>query len=166
MEGRMTAYFDQAHEDLRGARGMGYGAMVERFDAVETRVVHDCTVAAMFPEFPPDLREAIHRVVLRYGIQTLPVNAPPADFDTPDEHKRRLDCLVGDLHSVFHELGGRLRPDPDWEGQYFTDNPLRFVLRMYARGEEEREQMVASDPATAEHSAAYMARMRQAMDEP
>ena len=146
----MTSYFDTAHEEVRlGRTRPDYGVMISRFEEVESRVVFDCTVAAMMPGFPADLREAIHRTVLEHGICTLPVNAPPADFETEDDYKRRLDALLWDLHTIFHEVAHR-----GLDG--FTDQPPTPMRRLYALGEEEREKLVAgealperTDPLTA-----------------
>ena len=134
----MTTYFDNAHTLLRDARVLGGEEMIETFDAVEKRVVFDCTVAAMLPGFPADLKKPLHELVLKHGVQMLPVNAPPADFETEDDHYRRLNDLVWHLHSVFHTVAERALEN-------FNDNPLQPLRCLYAKGEEEREGIVASE---------------------
>lgn len=71
---------------------------------IEGELVRDVTVRVMFPDFPEDLREAIHRTVLRYGVTMIPDLAYPADFETFQEHQARLHTLSGDLHTIFHEV--------------------------------------------------------------
>lgn len=155
----MTSYFDKAHTDLRAARRLDTWEMLQAFDAIESLVVYDCTLAALTPGFPEDLRKNVHAVVLKYGVTTLPCNAPPADFETSDDHLRRLGDLVWHLHSVFHDVAHR-----GLDG--FSDSPTFPLRRIYALGEEEREKMVAEDPTTATYSAEYMARMKAEQEKP
>ncbi len=135
----MSSYFDSAHTELREAYEKWRDKpweLSQAFDAVEERVVFDCTVCAMmFPEALADLREAIHAVVLKYAIKMLPMTADPADFEFESEHKRRLDDLVGDLHTVFHEVAHR-------DVNEFNDNPKMPLFALYSRGDEERHRMV------------------------
>jgi len=141
----MTTYFDDASNELREVLAdVRAGSVVAwgAFGKVEQRVVFDCTVAAMQPTFPADLRELTHRIVLKYGITMLPVNAPPADFETDDEHYRRLSDMLWDLHSLYHELAGR-----GIDG--FNDSPMMPMRAMYSRGDEEREQLVVRAAAAA-----------------
>ncbi len=135
----MTSYFDDAREELRTARRLSdYGVMIEAFDRIERQVVTDCTLAAMSSGFPTPLRLRIHHVVLKYGIQTLPRTAPPADFETEDEHRKRLDDLVEGLHSIFHDVGNL-----GLDG--FNDQPPTPMRRLYALGDLEREQLAAGE---------------------
>lgn len=131
----MTAYFDEVSTEIREARkDGGYGL----FDKIETRLVHDCTVAVELPGFSwPDLRLAVHQKVLRYGVCTLPPEAEPADFETEDEHAERLYSLNGDLHTIFHEVARRSR---DGDGR-LSDDPRRGVYLIAAEGEAARTRL-------------------------
>lgn len=129
---------------------------------IEGELVRDVTVRVMFPDFPEDLREAIHRTVLRYGVTMIPDLAYPADFETFQEHQARLHTLSGDLHTIFHDAAHR----------GFSDQPQMGVWKLYAEGEAQREQMVLAMPTwkcasaecnrlwalDAEHSGALLAR--------
>ncbi len=112
---------------------------------------------------PTAIREQIHKAVLTHGVDTVPVNAAGVDFadeahlrwvgGDPDETDPRasmaaeirsrkyvLNALIWDLHSAFHAAVHH----PDWP---YGDTPLNPLRAMYARGEEEREKMVAAGVA-------------------
>jgi len=128
----MTAYFDNM--------GTKLGA-IEReldFDGIrewELTLVHDCTVAAMMPGFPEDIKREIHLTVLEHGVFSLPVNAPEKDFESFYDHVRFMNQLQFDLHTHFHDVA-RLRLGR------FTDDPRVPLMCIYAVGEEEREELV------------------------
>lgn len=158
----MTAYFDTASRELSDAyavcrdkyEGEYNTETIVAFERIEERIVFDCTVAAMLPGFPEQLRPHLHLAILKHAITMLPVTAPPADFETMEEHHRRLQDLQSDLHDVFHSvghLGG-------------SDSPLTGIRKLYAQGEEEREQMVESNPETAEHAKAWRKRLTDDME--
>jgi len=130
----MTSYFDDAQTSLHNVHVGDHVRYIEGYEAVEYRVVFDCTVCAMLPGFPEDLRKEIHKTVLKYGISMLPVNAPPADFETEHQHYRRLCDLVSYLHTIFHEVAHRNGPG--------ADSPTLGIRSIYSQGDEEREQMV------------------------
>ncbi len=145
----MTHYFDKTGEDLSDALRLQGRERVEAFERIEGKLVFDCTIAAMMPGFPADLRLNVHETVNRWAVSMLPVNAPPADFETEQEHYRRLVELSEDLHSVFHEVARRCLDG-------FSDQPDMPMRRIYALGEEEREKLVEGkslpsqeDPLTA-----------------
>lgn len=131
----MSSYFDDTDHRLREAKPTDQaewdGLPCSAFEAIERKLVFDVTVAAALPGFPADLADAIHRVVLRYGVVALPDVAEPADFETDEEHRRRLFYLSGDLHSIFHEVGRRCWPT-------LSDNPRLGVIRVFDAGEERR----------------------------
>jgi hypothetical protein len=107
-------------------------------------VVFDCTVCSMFPDFPESIRAQIAELVLRRGVETQPLNTPPelqADFETFAQHVRRVQELIGDLHTLFH--GVALHPDCP-----YGDNPLGGVHRLNAAGEELRERLAAEVAGT------------------
>ncbi len=148
-------------EDINQRAGeAGSFDYLQAYGTIERRVVSDCTFAAMQPEFPADLREQVHRVVLRHGIETMPDNAPPADFETEAEHHHRLQNLVNDMHSIWHDVAHR---GICVEGGYLGDSPRHAHSGFLTRGETERERMVDTDPDTAEHAKAYRARLAAQM---
>lgn len=128
----MTAYFDTAHKELWDS--LKDDNPVGGFDRIEHQVVFDCTVAAMLPDFPEDLKIRVHKAVLKHGVNMLPVNAPQADFETNDQHATRLSQLFEELHTIFHDVARRALPR-------FSDNPKMPVYTLYACGEEEREEI-------------------------
>lgn len=131
----MSSYFDDTDRRIREAKFPDQvewdGLLCSAFEAIERKLVFDVTVAAALPGFPADLADAVHRVVLRHGVTTLPDVAEPADFETDEEHRRRLFYLSGDLHSIFHEVGTRCWP-------MLSDNPLMGIHRVFDAGEERR----------------------------
>lgn len=135
----MTAYFDdcarQIHEASVKLRLPSENfAALEALRLIEEKMVFDVTVAAMLPGFPADCREMIHKVVLKHGVHTRPVNAPEADYEDDSQYVSRMRELEGGLHSVFHEVAHAL--GGGW------DNPLVGIRRIYAQGDAEREKMV------------------------
>lgn len=128
----MTAYFDDMSRRISRLKE------VDAYDGardLELKLVRDVTICAMWPGFPEDLRLAVHKTVLCFGIQSLPVNAEPADFEFWEEGRQRLHRLCSDFHDIFHELARR-----DIYG--FSDSPKMPLAVLYATGEEERERMV------------------------
>ena len=136
----MSSYFDACASSIRDALGTPYSGTFNRLDTfhqIEKTLVRDCTIAAMLPGFPEDLRLAVHRAVLRHGIVTLPDNAEPADFETDAEHARRLRDLCSDLHDVFHAVA---------HATDLGDHPVTALdKRFYWPGQEERERLVEED---------------------
>lgn len=140
----MTAYFDGIDSELRRTfeewkkNRADYTKMTDRFDELERKLVFDCSLACSTPGFPDDLKLAINRVILKYGIQTQPPNAVPADFETEDEHVRRLQSMSGDLHTVFHAAAHRDLPG--------LDTPTRYIsIAWFNPREEEREKLAATE---------------------
>ena len=92
----------------------------------------------------------------------LPENAPPADFETDDQHCRRLLDLVSDLHSIWHAVAHSATPSGDGV-TYLGDSPRHAYNGVLRRGEIERENIVDTDPATAEYAKALRARLAAEM---
>jgi hypothetical protein len=138
----MTQYFDDFQREVDSFdRSVGFPSTTEadRVRELEHRLVFDCTVTAQAPEFPANLREAIHQTILRGAVHCQPMNTPPdlvADFEVFSEHLDRLSRLGSDLHSIFHEVARD-------ESCPFYDNPRAWVLMKASEGEEVRERMAA-----------------------
>jgi len=132
----MTHYFDDAHAQLDAIDLDSHDFYIE-LEQLEQRVVFDCTVCAQAPDFPEDLREAIHKTVLKYGVRSLPVDAD-RDFEHVEQHVRFLGRLFSGLHTIFHTLAYR-RLEIWW------DSPLAYVRRLYTDGEEIREKMIEAE---------------------
>lgn len=130
----MSSYFDAIGQRIAAT---SEDNAWEELGKIEEELVRDVTVCAMFPDFPDDLRLAIHKTVLRYGVTCLPTIAYPRDFETVEQHKTLLYELNGDLHSIFHEAAHR----------GLGDHPLNPLRRLYALGDAEREQLVLALPA-------------------
>lgn len=136
----MTAYFDTLNNEIHAARQGPEHAMADVLEAIERRLVFDVTVAAELPGFPVVLRDAVHRVVLRYGVVTLPDNAPRADFEHDDEYGQRLASMNDDLHTLFHAYALTY-------GVVCGDDPRNRMQEFATRGDERREAMVATETA-------------------
>lgn len=137
----MTSYFDDVNTAIYNLRTDD-----NKYDTIKTieeKLVGDCTVCAMMPGFPDDLRKRVHEVVLKHAVYCLPLNAPPKDFETWEDHVRIMRELNSDLHTVFHDVA-RSRLDR------FSDSPTMPLRCLYADGETEREQILI-DNGTAVH---------------
>lgn len=130
----MTAYFDAKHEQVSAILKEGE-AGYRKIAALEAELVWDVTLASEAPGFPEDLRDEINKLVLKYGAESLPVNAKGADYFSFEGHCAGINSLVWDLHTVFHDVAKR-----HLDG--FSDDPRTPLRIIYARGEERREQMV------------------------
>jgi len=129
----MTGYFDDVHMKINVTPDEFESA--RELDSIEEKLVFDCTVCAMLPEFPVDMGLRVHQVVMARGVCMLPVNAGQPEIDTVQQHKDRIHDLCGDLHTVFHDLCRMSLVN-------FSDDPT-FPLRvLYAKGEGVREEMV------------------------
>lgn len=138
----MTAYFDSKGTELRdieaGVSIMGEWGRVE-YDALnklDESVVWDVTLAVESPGFPDDLRDHAHRLILKFSAACQSVGSPGPDYETIDDHARGIGNMISELHSLFHELVMR-------NPQGFSDSPLAPLRRLYCKGEEYRELLVA-----------------------
>ena len=127
----MTKYFDDAEMSLSYLSGEDW----ETMGAWERRLVFDCTVAVEMLGCPPDIRDRVHDIILRWGVQCLPPNAPSADFETPADYVQRMTYLASNLHNAFHTLA---RAGLDG----FTDDPRAPFYRLHAQGQERREARI------------------------
>jgi hypothetical protein len=127
----MTMYFDDFQEKLSDIDPEDFRLLID----IENDLVMDCTICAQMPGFPSDLKVRIHKIVLKYGIHNLPLNAPPRDFEFSWEHMDLLRSMGSDLHSVFHDVA-RLELDR------FSDSPKMPLMALYTDGEIVREQMI------------------------
>lgn len=144
----MTAYFDSTHSKIRDIVSRADVDLWEKakaFDIVEEALVFDCTIAAEWPGFPEDLRDVIHKIVVKLGLASLPINMLRPCMETVEDHGERLHKLCWDLHTAFHEVAYR-----QLEG--FSDDPRFPVRALYAVGEERRENLAASAPQDPEPS--------------
>lgn len=142
----MTAYFDQTHDAIReAAAAFREEGKFEPVEVVERTLVFDCLVCSEMPDFPPEFRDQIHDVVLRYGITTLPLGAPPRDFETFDDHEKMLHDLCWHLHSVFHAVVRWYVALESPDGLVpFSADPRTPIRGLYARGEEAMKQKIAA----------------------
>lgn len=140
----MTTYFDMAHGRIRGLLDM-YVDDIEHtdvgieLDAIESDVVRDVTICAEWPGMPADLRDAIHRTVLRYASNEQPRGAHNSDApDYADNRARAIGLteMVNHLHSVFHGVS-RLPG--------FTDSPRSPIGGLDDDGDDRRARMCLPD---------------------
>lgn len=128
----MTAYFDAVQRRIMETTD---DQSWEVLPEIERSLVFDVLVATMLPGFPADVAPMVDRAILRWGVSTLPHNAPEADFEHAWQHRQRLANLCSDLHSVFHEVAHR-------QAYGFSDDP-RSRLRSLAMHAEDRLEQSA-----------------------
>lgn len=143
----MTAYFDIFGEKVdsirRKVRDIGtdaayaaYAAKLdEQLDKAEETILYDVTICVESPGCPEDIRDAAHRVLLRYSIQATPPGIEPPDYADLDGHAELLGRMGSDLHTVFHALGSRRLDN-------FTDDPRTPIRCLFGKGDERREGML------------------------
>lgn len=153
----MTTYFDRMQErvadvqrTLAQLRSVAGGPddqaaieLTDKLNAIEREVVNDVTICAEWPGCPEGVRDAIHRVALRYGPTSQPsiaVNPDAPDFDDLDGHVRCIDELVCHLHTVFHNLAYAAR-ERGLVG--FSDDPLAPLRDLCGAGEHRRARTLA-----------------------
>lgn len=139
----MTAYFDETHERLRAVDLTDWRA-VERLGEIEQKLVFDCTIAAMWEGFPPEVAKGIHTTIMLGAVQMQPRPLPEADiadFETIEEHVQRLHSLCWDLHTHFHNAALT-------EGYPYGDSPLNPTAALFGKGEEVRDHMAAERAGT------------------
>jgi len=138
----MTAYFDDIAKELATfdiSKEYPSQEEAERIRALEIRLVDDCTVTSMAPEFPEELRAAVARTILLGSIACQPQHLPieyAADYEHFREHVGKLHKLSSDLHGIFHAVAHH----PDCP---FGDNPRSWFLTQLCAGEELRDEMAA-----------------------
>ena len=155
----MTTYFDQVSTDIweigNTRRSVAAGVIpagkedFSWYDAVyelEARLVRDCSIASMFPDFPIDLRGSIARAVLAFAPHSQPHNRKSEFVPDPvdeSDHEQMLARLNGALHDIFHALASRQLAG-------WNDNPLAPLLRFAYDALELREDIVVT---TGQHKA-------------
>ncbi len=135
----MTQYFDHKIALLSKIKLL-LDPSFDALDSVDTSVVFDVSVCSEMPEFPKDLRERIHKTVLKYSAACQPVNTPGPCYETFEDHARGIISMVDELHTVFHDLAERGVNDPTLRG--FSDDPTLPLRILYSRAEEKRELLV------------------------
>ena len=117
----MSAYFDNMRARISALKPEDAW---DRAADLERGLVRDVTICVMLPGFPAQWKRRVHEAVLKYGVCTLPSNAPPRDFETFDEHRQLLHGLCQDLHTVFHGVAQEDAPG-------FNDNPRQALDVIY-----------------------------------
>jgi hypothetical protein len=144
----VTAYFDQKRSEVDRLdetlhtlteNGPGWPEFFAARDAFDKALVWDATLAAESPGFPSDLRAAIHRIVVHYSTACAPRTGGGPDYADDAAHNYGLRMMNERLHDLFHVLGRRRL-------QGYSDDPRRWLVELFANGEEQREQMAATTP--------------------
>lgn len=104
----MTYYFDKFGAELGETSKLRNDptALAQRLTELEHRLVRDVSIAAEWDGFPADLRESIHRLILRHGVMAEGCDNERA-AESVEEHVREISYLAGYLHDVFHALAER-----------------------------------------------------------
>lgn len=111
----MTFYFDKFGNELDDVWRQNPDLTgIEKIRALEHRLVRDVSIATEWPGFPADLREAIHRIILRHGVES--EGCDNEKVETWADHYREVSYLAARLHDLFHALAQR-----GLEG--FSDDP-------------------------------------------
>ena len=133
----MTAYFDDFATELAALAQNAGAHPYDALYAIERRLVDDCLVTAMAPEFPADLRYLLLQTVLLKSVVSQPRELPPQhimDFETTAEHFGVLRKLASELHTIFHGVAA----DPDCP---FGDHPRSWWLTQRMHADERLAQM-------------------------
>lgn len=145
----MTAYFDDYRRQVDALEaswrpsGEDSDAAVLaelRLHSIDKAIVWDVSLCTEQPAFPPDLRESIHRAILKFSPAGQPRRGSTLDYETTDDHFSLVRSLVEALHDQFHSLGRRGL-------QNFTDDPRTPLWELAANAEEFRER-IALDVVT------------------
>lgn len=132
----MTSYFDDFDQKTEKAgKEEDYITMRE----LETKFVFEISVCISFDDFPADLREKAHRIILDHAVDARPANARDNErVNTWSDHVCEIGNMSFKLHSLFHEFTTR---DP----QNNSDNPMSPLRRLACKGESFREQLWESE---------------------
>lgn len=144
----MTTYFDKLtsrldalrRDEAKGADVLAY------YEALETELVRDVSLAAEFPGLPPEFRDAVHKTVWACGV----FSRPPRRYNPKAEHDDTqipvlLAQMIWDLHTVFHEVSLWAR-DAGPAGEPFNDSPVTPLGWLEANARERRETL--AEPGT------------------
>jgi len=138
----MTAYFDNLGSALLQARELeGDLKLDNRLREIEEGLVYDVTLCFESPGFPADLRERGHRIILKHGVHTRPLNdATHPTVDSLYDAFRAVAQMGSDLHDLFHAV---CRRETDEGLVGFSDDPRSPMRVLACRGEEFRENLAA-----------------------
>lgn len=135
----MSSYFDKWDSEQRRIKSLPQGLV--RQDAHrehELKLVWDITLCVESPGCPEDIRDAAYRIMLRYGVHSLPSTygfaADNPDVESEDDEYRSVGNMSTELHTTFHALAER-----GLEG--FSDNPILPLRNLFGEGEARRLDM-------------------------
>lgn len=135
----MTYYFDEKGSRLHAIRKLlgSESYTAEAHDALrklDAEVVWDVTLCVESPDFPLDLREAVHKKILEHSVEGQPIGSKYADYDEFVDQLDGIGTMLWELHTIFHELAERRIP-------LFSDDPRAPLRCQFSRGEEQRENI-------------------------
>lgn len=139
----MTAYFDSVGAELNAiARHLVANvppesyehATQEKLQEIENRVVFDVTLCAEWEGCPEDIRDAIHRNVLRFSPEAQPPGVHGPDYEDQQSYVRGVSQMCSNFHDIFHALAHR-------HLEAFSDNPKAPVRGLFGKGDDRRTRM-------------------------
>ena len=131
----MTQYFDAKAKTLSDLRSFkGLESLTRALEQLDSEVVWDVSICSELKGFPDDLRVRMNQVVLKYSAACTPVNKSGPCYEDAESHVNGLLNMVGDLHTIFHELCER-----NLTG--FSDDPRTPLRILYSASEERREDL-------------------------
>lgn len=142
----MTAYFDTRASTIRdlcdkyhnfGEDEFIASGALDTLDAVEKELVWDTTLCAEWPGCPENIRDAIHRTVLRYAPGHQPTGIR-GNCESTWDHLESIRSLCETLHTIFHSLGAIAR---ELKFSDFSDDPKRPLYNLFGAGQDRREDM-------------------------
>lgn len=133
----VTAAFERAKSlydpNVEGSWETREKAVIETVISIEGRAARAVTAVAMLVEFPPDLGLKIAAVIDR--------------ATTIDSLRYRLTTasseMIGDLHSIFHEVASRKIQTPFG---VLSDDPQSTLKRLDANGKDAFEEHIDTCP--------------------
>lgn len=137
----MTGYFDSMRDRVRVTELYPEGKRAEALEPIEREMVEEVTLSAEHPTMPAAYRRAIHAAILKWGVTTLPREAPVFDYELDAQYADRLLHLESDLHSIFHGLASS--DSPGW-----GDSPTGGRRKVLDSGEEYRERLFRGEDPT------------------
>lgn len=136
----MTAYFDNFDHALKLASILSEDRANDLLKKIEEELVYDVSLCLESPDFPTDLRERGHRIILQHGVYTRPLNDPAhPTVDGLADAFRAVSRMSSDLHSLFHAVV-YMEVNEGLEG--FSDDPRSPMRRLATKGEAFREELV------------------------
>jgi hypothetical protein len=135
----MTAYFDDIQTALLDVPEGVF--LPSWFTPIEQNLVRDVSIASELPHFPKGFRKKANKLILQWGVTTLPDNLE-FDYDRDEQAIARIRRLASELHSLFHEIARSM------ESQGFQrnmDNPLAFLALLADKSEYRRLLMAKEE---------------------